>query len=86
MEIIMRLVSDQNLKSRFNRALKESIADTSIAFCLNVPLNFILITFAFNAGLSAIGTTILLTTVFTLFAIVRKTYIRMHFENRNSRT
>lgn len=72
-------------KEKFNRAFKESITDTAIAFCFNVPLNFIMVAFAFKVGMSAFQTSLMLTTVFTIFAITRKTYIRMHFEERNAR-
>lgn len=64
------------------RAFKEACADTGIAFCINVPLNFALVAFAFEIGLSAFYTSLMLTTFFTVFAITRKTYLRVHFEKR----
>jgi hypothetical protein len=68
--------------TRFRRAFKEAIADTGIAFVINVPMNFMLVAFAFEMQLSAFWTSIMLTAFFTLFAIVRKTYLRLHFEKR----
>lgn len=67
---------------RVQRALKESLADTGVAFIVNVPLNFVLVTVAFRMELGAFWTSVMLTTIFTLFAIVRKTYMRLHFEKR----
>ena len=64
------------------RAFKEACADTGIAFCINVPLNFMLVAFAFEIGMSAFMTSLMLTTFFTIFAITRKTYLRVHFEKR----
>jgi hypothetical protein len=64
------------------RAFKEACADTGIAFCINVPLNFMLVAFAFEVGMSAFMTSLMLTTFFTIFAITRKTYLRVHFEKR----
>ena len=67
---------------KFKRALKESLADTGVAFVINVPLNFVLVAFAFQMELGAFWTSVMLTTIFTLFAIVRKTYLRLHFEKK----
>lgn len=67
---------------RVQRALKESLADTGVAFIVNVPLNFVLVAVAFRMELGAFWTSVMLTTIFTLFAIVRKTYMRLHFEKR----
>lgn len=67
------------------QAFKEAVADTSLAFCINVPLNFAVVAFAYANHLSAVATSILLTTLFTSLALIRKTYIRLHFEKRKSR-
>ena len=64
------------------RAFKEACADTGIAFCINVPLNFMLVAMAFELEFTAWQTSIMLTTIFTIFAITRKTYIRVQFEKR----
>lgn len=64
-------------------AFKEACADTGIAFIINVPLNFALVAFAFSIELSAFWTSVMLTSIFTVFAIVRKTYLRLHFHKRH---
>ena len=64
------------------RAFKEAFTDTSLAFCINVPLNFVLVAMAFELEFTAWQTSIMLTTIFTIFALTRKTYIRVHFEKR----
>jgi hypothetical protein len=60
-------------------AFKEAVADTAIGSIINVPMNFVMISIAFYYELTAMQTTIFMTTVFTIFAIVRKMTIRLHF-------
>lgn len=76
----------QTQKMRRIRAFRESVADTSVAFAINVPLNFALVWFAFQWQFSAWQTSIMLTTIFTIFAVIRKTYIRLHFEKTYQKT
>lgn len=61
------------------KAFKEAYYDTLIGSLINVPLNFVLISLAFYLELSAFWTTIMLTVVFTIIALIRKTYIRLWF-------
>lgn len=61
------------------RALKEAVVDTGIATIINIPLNFVLISTAFYLELSAAQTTLMMTAVFTIIALIRKTYIRLFF-------
>jgi hypothetical protein len=68
------------------RAFREAVADTAVAFSINVPLNFVMVWVAFQLKFSAWQTSIMLTTVFTVFAIVRKTYIRLHFQKKYQKT
>lgn len=63
-------------------AFKEAVTDTAIGSVINVPLNFIMISLAFYWSLTALETTIFMTCVFTVLAIVRKMYIRLHFHKR----
>lgn len=63
-------------------AFKEAALDTAVGSMINVPMNFALISLAFYYELSATQTTALMTTVFTIFAITRKMYIRLHFLKR----
>lgn len=64
------------------RAFKEAIVDTALGLIINVPLNFLMISTAFYYELTATQTTAFMTAVFTVFAIVRKTTIRLHFEKK----
>jgi hypothetical protein len=70
-------------KEKFKIAFKEALSDTGIAFAINVPLNFVLVAFAFRMEFTAFETSVMLTTIFTIFAITRKTYVRMFFQDRN---
>ena len=74
-----REMTDEN---PYWRSFKEACADTGIAFCVNVPLNFVLVAMAFRLEFTAWQTSIMLTSIFTVFAITRKTYLRVHFERR----
>jgi hypothetical protein len=64
-------------------AFKEALSDTGLAFLVNVPLNFLLVALAFRWEFTAFQTSVMLTTIFTVFAIVRKTYVRLYFNHRN---
>jgi len=66
-------------------AFKEALADTGLAFVVNVPLNFALVALAFELEFSAFQTSIMLTSIFTVFALTRKTYLRLHFDKRNQK-
>jgi len=70
-------------KNKIIAAVKESITDTVIAFAINVPLNFLLIAYAFEVGMNAFETSILLTVVMTVLAIIRKTMVRLSFARKN---
>lgn len=70
-------------KEKFKIAFKEALSDTGLAFVINVPLNFVLVAFAFRMEFTAFETSVMLTTIFTIFAITRKTYVRMFFQDRN---
>lgn len=67
------------------RAFKEAFTDTGIAFCINVPLNFVLVAMAFRLEFTAWQTSIMLTSIFTVFALTRKTYLRVQFEKRHNK-
>ena len=66
-------------------AFKEAVTDTALAAAINMPLNYALIAFAFSVQLTALQSTLMFTSVFTVIAITRKYYIRMHFERRKIR-
>ncbi len=75
-------------KASGKQAFKESISDTALAFCMNVPIGFGIIAFANAIGIVTVTTTenvqlvILQNIVFTTVAIIRKAYVRMWFENK----
>lgn len=66
-------------------AFKEAVADTGIALMINFPLNMGLIVISRAYDMGVLTTTIFFTVVFTIVAIVRKTYLRLYFEKRNQR-
>ena len=78
----MYMIAESRTKKTI-RAFKEAVADTRFAFVINVPLNFVLVAMAFRLEFTAFETSVMLTTIFTIFAIVRKTYVRLFFEERN---
>jgi membrane protein YdbS with pleckstrin-like domain len=60
-------------------SLREAFWDTGLALLINTPLNFAFIAFAFHIELSALATSLWLTFIFTVLAIVRKYWLRMRF-------
>jgi hypothetical protein len=75
-------------KASKKQAFKESVSDTALAFAMNVPIGFGIIAFANWVGIVAVTyeqnvqLVILQNIVFTTVAIIRKTYVRVWFENR----
>ena len=77
------------MKYTRTNAFKEAVSDTGLAFVMNVPIGFGIIAFANAVGIVTVTTVenvqlvILQNIVFTAVAIVRKTYVRLYFNNRN---
>jgi hypothetical protein len=75
-------------KASKRQAFKESVSDMALAFAMNVPIGFGIIAFADWIGIVAVSyeenvqLVILQNIVFTTVAIIRKTYVRVWFENR----
>ncbi len=75
-------------KASKRQAFKESVSDTALAFVMNVPIGFGIIAFANWVGIVAVTyeqnvqLVILQNIVFTTVAIIRKTYVRVWFENK----
>jgi len=77
-------------KASKKQAFKESVSDTTLALIINFPLNMLLLyianrTFIPNLDSEAdiiFWTSVFLTFWFTIIAIIRKTYVRVWFENR----
>ena len=65
-------------------ALKESLADTMAGLVINLPANYLLLAIGLHFNMGALALTIFMTSVFTIIAVVRKYYIRLHFLSRNT--
>lgn len=63
-------------------AFKESMTDTVIATPMSILINFVMINIAFWLELSALMTTIFITSVMFVFAVVRKYFVRVEFKKR----
>jgi hypothetical protein len=72
------------MKTATKHALQESIADTGVALAMNMPLNFLMLWVINHTDMSVLQGTIFMTTIFTLLAVARKTYMRLHFSKRYS--
>ena len=59
--------------------MREAVVDTALALLINTPLNFAFIAFAFHVDMSAIETSVWLTFIFTVLAVIRKYWLRMKF-------
>jgi ABC-type transport system involved in Fe-S cluster assembly fused permease/ATPase subunit len=70
------------MTEKVRQAIKEATIDTSIALPLNFIINWIVLVIAFKYNWGATYTTLVATAVFTLTAIIRKTYVRLHFERK----
>ena len=60
-------------------ALKESITDTGLGMFINLPANYLLLAIGLHFNMGALALTIFMTSVFTVIAVIRKYYIRLHF-------
>jgi len=74
-----------------SRAFTEALSDTAIALATNIPIGFAVIAFANWLGIVSVTyeqnvqLVILQNIVFTVVAVIRKTYVRMYFEQKNDR-
>ena len=67
------------------KAFKEALSDTLLAVVINFPLNIGLVAIAHYYKMSVMETSVFLTVIFFIVAVVRKTYTRIYFEKRNDR-
>lgn len=66
---------------QIKQAFYEAVTDTGIAAIVNIPLNFVLVYFCIEVWeVGPLWTSVILTTIFTTYAIIRKTVIRLYFE------
>ena len=63
-------------------AWKEAFIDTALGASINIPLNTILLYVALWCEWSVITTSLVLSAVFTVIAIVRKYILRNYFETK----
>lgn len=63
----------------------EAITDTAIAVCINFPLNVTLLWICMSLELKVLTTSIIMTSIFTIIAILRKVVIRSIFEKYEKR-
>ena len=69
--------------SNYRAALTEATIDTMIALPLNFGINWVILTIAFGLQWNATLTTLVATFIFTVVAIFRKTYVRLHFQKKD---
>jgi len=65
-------------------AFRESVVDTGIGMSINLPLNWIMLTLGLYYELEALVLSILMTLVFTIFAVSRKYFVRLYYNNKDS--
>ena len=79
------IVNGVMMKENVKKALYEAVTDTGIAAMVNIPLNFILLYVCIDVwNLPTVWTSVIMTTIFTTYAITRKTFIRLYFERKNA--
>lgn len=72
------------MKDNVKRALYEATTDTGIAAMVNIPLNFVLLYVCIDLyNLPTLWTSVIMTTLFTMYAITRKTFIRLYFQRKH---
>ena len=65
-------------------ALKEALSDTALGTVLNFPLNLMAMWVVFELELTVLQSSLLLWSVFTAVAVVRKYFLRVYFERKAS--
>ena len=63
-------------------ALKEAVIDTFAATLMNFPINWVLVAYALHTEMEPLHASIMLTVVFSIIAITRKTLFRVYFQKR----
>ena len=66
---------------QIKQAFYEALTDTGIAAVVNIPLNFVLVYLCIDVWqVGTMWTSVIMTTIFTTYAIARKTVARLYFE------
>jgi hypothetical protein len=63
-------------------AFKEAVTDTVVATLMNFPINWVLVAYAIHTEMEPLHASIMLTVVFSIIAVTRKTLFRVYFHNR----
>jgi len=72
-------------KIKLKRAFHEAWVDTAIAGIVAIPLNFLLVYFCIQVWeLGPLYTSVILNVVFITYGIGRKTFVRLHFEEKHN--
>ena len=72
------------IKSQKRKAWVEAISDTAIGTLINFPLNIALLSLAVYFEFNVIETSMFLSTVFILLAVIRKYLIRCYFTSHQA--
>lgn len=64
------------------RAFKEAFADNILGLAINFPVQYAIIALCLSFGLGAFWTTVICSGVIFVVALIRKVWIRLHFEKR----
>jgi hypothetical protein len=65
-------------------ALKEAFSDTAIATPMNLLISWGMLEVCMRLGMSAFTTSVVMTLVFFIIAVIRKYYIRLWFARRQN--
>lgn len=73
-------------RKQIKQAFYEALTDTGIAAIVNIPLNFVLVYLCIEVwAVGPMWTSVILTTIFTTYAIIRKTIVRLYFEKEQQK-
>ena len=64
------------------RAFREAFADNIVGTLINFPLQYAIIAACLFFGFGALLTTLICTIILFIIALIRKVWIRLHFEKR----
>jgi len=71
------------MKRYQTKAWIEAVTDTALGTVINFPLNILLLWMAARMQLDILQTSIMLSMVFIMVAIVRKTVVRCYFHTKD---
>lgn len=74
------------MKKYQSKAWVESIIDTAIGTAINFPLNILLLWVASSLNLTILQTSLMLSVIFIVMAIIRKTVVRCYFHTKHKKS